>query len=51
MSRLVELATDDRAALQYDLEALLVPAELLSRRLSFLARSSARDEPNAGSGD
>jgi NADH-quinone oxidoreductase subunit I len=49
MSPLVELAADDLAGLQYDLEALLVPAELLSRRLAFLEHSSASREPSGGS--
>ena len=36
MSREVELATYDRASMLYDKERLLVPEELLKRRLEFL---------------
>jgi NADH-quinone oxidoreductase subunit I len=50
MSRLVELATDDPEALHYDLEALLVPAELLSRRLAFLRREAGAGESRTGLG-
>jgi NADH-quinone oxidoreductase subunit I len=36
MSREVELATYDRDSMLYDKERLLVPEELLKRRLDFL---------------
>jgi len=44
MSPLFELASADPADLRYDLERLLVPADLLTRRLELLARA----EPAAG---
>jgi NADH-quinone oxidoreductase subunit I len=44
MSREVEIASFDRASMLFEKEDLLVPAELLSRRLAFLRREYTREQ-------
>jgi NADH-quinone oxidoreductase subunit I len=50
MSGLVELAAAERDALRYDLDALLVPADFVSRRLNFLQREPASGDPGRRGG-
>lgn len=51
MSRAVELAGFDRASMVYSKEELLVPADLLQRRLGFLRREYERaEEPQTPGG-
>jgi len=45
MSREVEISEYDRGSLVFDLKHLLVPAELLERRLAFLRREYERESP------
>jgi NADH-quinone oxidoreductase subunit I len=48
MSQQVEIATYDRASTRFEKDDLLVPAELLTRRLEFLRREYGREQAPRG---